>query len=163
MPLDQHWRIADQPVVGHIEAEPTVTLGESYDFRAILTGDADSPAGEWPDAAERKRTLLSYGRRAGSFVLHELEGGRVAYTETHDGTAVPDGTLVVAVRPAYDSESGRGGWYLVEGVEDATTLPDAMHDLTLSLVYLAPLAQTDAEHGYATRAALARDLEADAL
>lgn len=163
MSLDQHWRIAGQPVRGHVDAEPTVTPGASYDFRAILSSNEDSPADEWPDAAERKQTLLAYGRRAGSFALHELESGRVAYTETHDGTAVPNGSLVVAVRPDADSASGRGGWYLVDDVEDATTVPDVLHDLTLSIVYIAPLAATDEERGYATRDALSDDLEADAL
>lgn len=163
MPAKRYWRIAGQAVIGHVGAEPTTTPGEAYGFRAILTDDLDPSAGVVPPASERANTLRAYGRRAGEFVTHEIENGRVAYTETHDG-GVPGGSLVINVRPSTgDCEWGHGGWYLVESVEDATVHPESLYDLALSIVYLAPLATGSDQSGYQTRDELASALEAPTL
>lgn len=138
MPRTDYWRLADVVIDGHQGAQPTLTPGTSYDLDIILTADSDSPSGAWPGYVARYQSLLEYGRRAGEFVLHEIEGGQIGYTETHRDERVPGGSLVVALRPPDDTQSGRGGWYLVEAVEDATTLPSALCQFTLSLVYLAP-------------------------
>lgn len=163
MPAKRYWRIAGQAVIGHVGAEPTATPGEAYDFRAILTDDPDLSAGSVPPASERASVLRAYSRRAGEFATHEIENGRVAYTETHDGS-VPRGSLVINVRPsAGDCEWGHGGWYLVESVEDATVHPESLYDLTLSIVYLAPLATGPNQPGYQTRTELEDDLHAPQL
>lgn len=137
MPRTDYWRLADVVIDGHQGPQPTVRPGESYDLDVILTADSDSPSGAWPGYIERYQSLLEYGRRAGEFVTHTIEGGRVAYTETHDNN-VPNETLVVALRPPDDTQTGRAGWYLVEAVEDQTSLPSALCQFTMSLVYLAP-------------------------
>ncbi|EMA38476.1 hypothetical protein [Halococcus hamelinensis] len=152
--IEQYWRLAGVPLDLHDGPEPTITPGTSYDCTALTTLQSDSPEGEWGSATERHRSLLAYGARAGKYTLHE-SGGRVAYTEQHDG-AVPNGTLAVSLRPPVDSMFVHGGWFIVESVENASPNPE-MPQLSIGLVYLAPLDR------YPTRSTLAYDLEAPAL
>lgn len=158
MPPDQYWRIDNgqqqYPLDGHMGSEETLTPGESYSLSVYLTGNSDSSVGEWPGYVERYQTLIQYGERAGLFALHEPMGGSVAFTETHDG-AVPAGSLLVALRPPVDSETGRGMWALVSAVADNTTLPSALCQFEMELTHLA---QLDEYSGFsAARAALERE------
>lgn len=142
MPADQYWRIDNgqqqYPLDGHMGPEETLTPGESYGLSIVLTSSSDSSTGEWPGYVECYQTLIQYGERAGLFALHEPMGGGVTYTETHDG-AVPAGSLLVALRPPVDSETGRGMWGLVSSVTDATTLPSALCQFEMELTHLAQL------------------------
>lgn len=147
---DQHWRIEPHPsstigalpLDGHSGPESVTQPGESYTVEVWATARSDSAAGEWPDSIERYQQLLRYGSRAGQYALHEPMGGGVSWTETHDGS-VPGGTLLIAVRPPHDSQTGRGGWYLVDAIEDATTLPSALCRLNIEVTLVAPLSAYD--------------------
>ena len=156
--IEDHWRIGGIVLDGHAGAEPTLSPSEAYDFRAIMTSRSDPPESDpnaWRTHTERLAALLGYGHAAGEYHLHDPEGTGVAYTETHNGN-VPGGSLVVTVRPPGDSALGRGGWYLVDSVEDATTL-EKWCEVSVSLVYLAPLS------AYASVAELQSALEAPTL
>lgn len=159
--IEQYWRLAGVPVDAHDGPEPIITPSESYDFHAVTTQRSDVTESEWEGALDRYRTLLAYGRRAGQYDLHDYGNGTYGYTQTHDG-AVPRGSLLVELRPPADSVFGHGGWFLIESVEDNSTLESYLH-LSLSLVYLAPLALEVTDPGYQDRSAVSSALEADPL
>lgn len=138
---DDYWRvnglpngINNLPIGGHPGAETIMSYGESYTLVVRLTSDSDSETSLWPDHRERyERLLETYGPHAGQYTLHTLIDGTVTYTQTHSGPS-----LLVAVKPPTDA-AGRGGYYLVSGVEDATTLPERLCRLEIELVYVADL------------------------
>lgn len=160
--IEDFWRVAGTPLDTHPGSEPTVTPGASYGLSCILTAHSDPPPSDpdaWGAVADRRQTLLAYGTRRSPFDLHEIEGGRVSYTETHDGS-VPNGSVVVGVQPPNGEPLARGGWYLVANVEE-TRVFEGFANINAELVYLAPLGDGPGE--YAARYEVARDLEADAL
>lgn len=155
MPRDSHWRINDTPIDGHTGPESSHEYGGGYSLEIWLSDKSDSPAGVWPDAFERYRTLLRYQKYAGEFALHDLVGGRVAFTETHAvSSSIPNGTLLVALRPPAGQRCGRGMWALVASVTDNTIVPDTLCRLEMELVFVAPL------DDYPDHAAVRADLEA---
>lgn len=158
MPIEDYWRIDNGeqqlPLDGHPGAEVTHNPGSSYTLDLIITDRSDSPSGAWPDAQQRWRTLKDYQVRQGEYALHEPMGGGVAYTETHDG-AIPAGSLLVALRPASDNKTGTGMWALVAAVEDQTTLPSALYQISVELLCLVPLPAYSSFNG--VRDTLARE------
>lgn len=127
--------ITNLPLDGHPGPETTQRYGESYDFTVRLSERSNSPTQRWPDHVERyQRILDAYGPNAGQYTVHQLLDGTVAFTETHAGES-----LLMGVRPPEDAVASRGGYYLVESLEDSTTLPDRVCLLDLSLTYVADL------------------------
>ena len=160
-----HWRLGGIVLDDHPGPETAVTPGADADLEVFVSPQSDPPdetPDAWPDHVERHRSLLDYGARAGQYEPHEVGGGRLGYTETHDG-AVPDGTLVVATRPPDGRPLTRGGWWIVDEVEGGIVRSRGVCRATFSLTFLAPLAQSAADRGYQTRTELAFDLEADTL
>lgn len=140
MVRDSYWRINDMPIDGHSGSEQVHTYGGGYSLEVWLTAASDSLAGAWPGFYERYQELLRYQNFAGSFALYELDSGRVGFSETHSGsTDLPNGSLLVALRPPAGQKCGRGGWFLVASFEDMTMHPDRLCRVDLGLTFVAPL------------------------
>lgn len=129
--------------------------GGSYDV-VLVFRDAVRDGGDRP-AVECFNELLDRGAFGGSFELHELADGQVAYTPTWPGHAEP---LLVHLMPVdHRSVPIPGLWGLLEAAE-AETMPTTgragdtnVAAVALSITYLA-----DSE-AYADREALQADLE----
>lgn len=156
MPKDDYWRINNLPIGPHPGPEEKRIYGESITLDVWLSPDSDSPTGAWPGYVERFKTLRRYQNYAGAFALHDLASGRVAFTEIHSAPAgaIPNDTLLVALRPPADTRIGLGGWFLVAGYTDSTTLPSALCQSAFELTFVAPLSR------YPGLAAARADLEA---
>lgn len=159
MAKDDYWRFESGayqvPIDGHTGPETSHVYGSGYPLEVWLSPASNSPANDWPDHRERYRELLRYQNFAGSFDLHNLAEGRVAFTETHAAaTQLPNQSLLVALRPPSGQQCGRGMWALISGFEDLTVQPDDLCRVSLELVFVAPL------DSYATHAAAMADLAA---
>lgn len=143
---NSNWRVEPNPsaafesvvVLGHIGPEIVATPGESYTFEAWLPETGESTGGQWPDSRVRRRRLLEYASRAGQYATYSPMGGGLAFAETHDGD-VPGGSLLIAVRPPTGSECGRGGWYLIDAIEDQTTQPNTLNRVDIDMTFVASL------------------------
>lgn len=156
---EDYWRIdgihdgvSALPLDGHVGPEPTLGYGQNYTATVRLSARSNSETGLWQGHIERYNRLLQYGMHAGQFTLHTLITGQVAYTETHTGDS-----LLISLTPPTNSQTGRGGYYLVSGVEDQTTLPEKLCLLEMDLTYLSPL------DAYPDLATVQSVLEADGI
>lgn len=152
---DSAWFIHLEDGIVHAEGieppVPSIPRGDSGDFtfrfytRHYHRADPPAP----PTHLERYERLLKLNNNAGSYITHTTVGNRVTYMEQ-----IPDvaESLLVKLEPAYDSHV-RGVWGLVDGVEDSTTMEDAVVALDMSIMKLA-----DADT-YESRADLRADLE----
>ena len=146
---DAYWRIdgaaGDLPL-DHLPATTRACMpGDSMDIDVIVSGYSDPPDGseEWPGWKERYYALLdTYAPTAGHYTVHELMGGGVGYTETHDLESGE--SVLVALRPPGDIREREGAWALIESIENETLLRGRAV-LAFSLTYLADLA-TFADH-----------------
>lgn len=153
MTREDFWRFAGTVIDGHPDAEAVRTVGESATLRVILTAQSDSATGAWPGHVERFRELRQYRPHAGAFASGLDAKFRPWFREQHGREL----SLLVALRPPADTQTGQGGWFLVSGCESNTTLPSALCELEFELLYLAALAEYD------TADAARNAMEADGL
>lgn len=135
MAREDYWRIDDIPIDGHDGAETTRTRGESADPTVTLSITSDSDSDVWPGYVDRYRTLRDYQHHAGEFVTFQGIAGTVFFREQHTRPL----SLLIALRPPADTDTGRGGWFLVSTCEDQTSLPSALCQIDFELTYLAAL------------------------
>lgn len=138
---DDYWRLGSIVIDGHSGPESSHVYGGGYSIEVWLSPASNSPVNDWPDHRDRYRKLLQYQNFAGSFDLHSLFNGEVAFTETHSAaTELPKQSLLVALRPPAGQQCGIGMWCLISGFEDLTMEPDDLCRVSLDLIFVAPLA-----------------------
>ena len=129
-----------------IESQPAPPLGETASWDLLFRPEAGA------DHLERYRALLAFREHAGSYVAGVDVRHRPWYREQHDRES-----LLVALRPPADSQTGRGVWGLIDTIEDDTTTPSARAVVSIDLLVLASTEE------FGTAGALRNALEADGI
>lgn len=130
-----------------IESQPAPPLGETASWDLLFRPEVGAA-----DHLERYRALLAFREHAGAYAAGVDVHHRPWYREQHDRES-----LLVALRPPADSQTGRGVWGLIDAMEDETTTPARRAVVSLGLLVLADV------DDYATAAEIENALAADGI
>jgi hypothetical protein len=110
-----------------IESQPAPPLGETASWDLLFRPEVGAT-----DHLERYRALLAFREHVGAYAAGVDVRHRPWYREQHDRES-----LLVALRPPVDSQTGRGVWGLIDDMEDETTTPARRAVVSLDLLVLA--------------------------
>jgi hypothetical protein len=142
-PPNRTWLIGRSRVDGILGEHPTLTIGETATFDVVLTPRRlANHLGRY----EQLRDRILYASE--TVLMGRTYDGRPWFTEQHNKES-----LVVKVQPGRDTNTGqRGVWGIIDGGDDATTLPETMAQLSVDIHVLAEL------RDYPNREAVIADL-----
>lgn len=127
-PVDTSWLIGRSRVDGVLAPHPTITIGETSTFDAVIKADGGLSNHRY--RYEQLRDRLAYA--SDTVTTGRTYDGTPWFRERHDRES-----LVVKIEPGRDTPATRGVWGIIERGADRTTLPDVAAQLSIDVFVLA--------------------------